>query len=199
MGIVRGAQAIKDAAEPRTPSVEFKWFKLEDGESVKVRFLQEIDYDAPGYSEKNDVGFMATIINPPGPEGWKHRFVLDEENEGLLLRIKDWPKKQRFYINMLVERDGEWVQEVWDTSKANVRQLLEWSAELGGLTKNDFKITRSGKGTSTNYIIMGKAEAEFDPEEYEMVNVEERFLTPLTPDVVNTFSTDVDDSPNWMG
>ena len=30
-----------------------RWVKLEDGESIKIRFLQELDPDSPSYNEKN--------------------------------------------------------------------------------------------------------------------------------------------------
>lgn len=195
-GIVKGASAMREAVKPRERLTSFDFFKLDDGKSVMVRFLQEIDNNSEHYNEDNGLAFLVYVINPPTADGWKYRFYVDEDNEHLLEEIGDWPKKGRLFISMLVNRgndaEPEWKLELWDASKAVLRQLLEWSDDMGGITHKEFKVTRSGTGTSTTYILMPKNETpdDFSPADHEVVNVEERLLVRLTEADVAKYNGD---------
>ena len=63
MGIVKGLKDLNKALDKPQHSggegSKARWVKLEDGESVKIRFLQELDPDSPNYIEKNGLGFIA--------------------------------------------------------------------------------------------------------------------------------------------
>lgn len=206
-GIVTGASAMREAVKPKERLTSFDFFKLDDGKSVMVRFLQEIDDQSEHYVEDNGLGFLAYVINPPTADGWKYRFFVDEDNEHLLEDIGDWPKKGRLFISMLVNRgndaDPEWKLELWDASKAVLRQLLEWSDDLGGITHKNFKVTRSGTGTSTTYILMPKNDVpdDYNAADHEVVDAQARLLTRLTPEDVARFNkTDesTDDNVEWL-
>jgi hypothetical protein len=65
MGIVKGLKglnAVMDRPQVNSEGSKARWVKLEDGESVKIRFLQELDPDSPNYNEKNGLGFIAIQI-----------------------------------------------------------------------------------------------------------------------------------------
>lgn len=195
-GIVKGAAAMREAVRPREQLAKFDFFKLDDGKSVQVRFLQEIDPACDGYSEENGLAFLAYILSPPTPDGWKYRYVVDEDNEQLLEDVGDWDRKGRLFINLLALRGDEWKLELWDASKAVLRQLLEWSDDLGGITNREFKITRSGTQTATTYILMpkGAVPEDHDPTSYDLVDAEERLLKKLTAEDVQRFAPANDDT-----
>ena len=53
MSIVKGLKDLNKALDKPTYSGgdenKGRWLKIEDGESVKIRFLQELDADSPNY------------------------------------------------------------------------------------------------------------------------------------------------------
>lgn len=198
MNIVRGAGALLEATETKERK-KINWFSLSPGKSVNVRFLQEIDYEVDGYNEDADVGALVLIHNPPGPDGFKYKYLVPDDLLGDL--PDDWQPKQRLYINLLV--DGE--VKLWDASKRTARQILEMSSEYGGLTERAFKITRHGGGTDTQYILMAKdKDGGVDVTEYldDIVRPED-ILTELTPEKLATHGTAVDadvegDASDWV-
>jgi hypothetical protein len=157
------------------------WFKLADGESKKVRFLQELDGDSPNYSEKNDLGFVAVEHTGPGADGWKRR-ALCTADEGECYpcqkRREDWEnwKKPgtRLYINAVVnpgEDDEEVVIIAQGTSAKSITpNLLDYAGETGSITDRVWKIKRDGTGTDTSYTASAFDKKEFDKsvEDYEL-------------------------------
>lgn len=150
--IKTGPSAMEEALQSRKRT---NYFSMKDGESVTMRFLQEMDPESDHYNEDAGVAVLATIVSPPTKDGWKYRYVVPEE---LLSEVSDWNFKTRLLINALVlVGDDEWEVQFWDTSKANARQLLEYNAEDGSITDKLFKVKRSGSSTDTTYILMPKA------------------------------------------
>lgn len=205
-GIIKGVKEIQSATESK-PRSQFNWFKLEDKQAVKVKFLQELDYDAEGYDEDKGVGFLAVVLQPPVTDGWKYRYVVDDDNEHLLREIGDWDRKSRLFINLLVNRgtdeEPDWQVEVWDASKTVAKQLVEYSNELGGITDGLWKVRRAGTGRDTSYLFMSIPDnSDVDPDEFEVVDIEERILSPLTEAEIAKFETEddeaEDDSVSWV-
>ena len=62
MGIVKGLKDLNKALDkPQSGGGDGnkgRWVKLEDGESVKIRFLQELDPDSPTYNQKNGLALL---------------------------------------------------------------------------------------------------------------------------------------------
>ena len=58
MGIVTGLAALNKATEPHANFDDQKgrWLNMKDGQSVKIRFLQEIDPDSPNYNKEAGLG-----------------------------------------------------------------------------------------------------------------------------------------------
>lgn len=150
----QGTDAFEDALSSRKRT---NYFSMKDGQSVTLRFLQEVDPASEHYNEDAGAAVLATIVSPPGPEGWKYRYVAPDH---LLSKVSDWVFKTRLLVNVLVLVDAdkdEWEVQFWDTSKANARQLLEFNNEDGSITDKLFKVKRSGSSTDTTYIMMPKA------------------------------------------
>ena len=61
MGIVTGLKAMNEQMEQKshsTDSQKGRWLQLKDGQSLKIRFLQEIDPDSKNYVEKSGLAFL---------------------------------------------------------------------------------------------------------------------------------------------
>ena len=84
MGIVKGLKELNKVMDkPQINSGEgskAKWVKLEDSESVKVRFLQELDPDSPTYDQKNGLGFIA--VEHTNPKDYRRKALCTTEDQG---------------------------------------------------------------------------------------------------------------------
>ncbi|MFM7984468.1 MAG: hypothetical protein ACKPKO_34600, partial [Candidatus Fonsibacter sp.] len=88
-----------------------RWLKLDDGESVKIRFLQELDPDSPEYNDKLGLGFIA--VEHTNPKDYRRRALDTMDSEGRdwaeEMHRKDpkagWRARLRFYCNVVVD-DG---------------------------------------------------------------------------------------------
>jgi hypothetical protein len=190
MGIVKGLGKIKDynaEVQRKREAADNKivWFALGDGESAKVRFLQELDGDSPNYSEKNDLGFIAVEHTGPGADGWRRK-ALCTADEGECypceMRKKDWENwkkaSSRLYINVLVN-PGEADEHVavisqGTSAKSITPTLIDYAGETGSITNRVWKITRNGLKTDTSHTIMAYDVKEFDKsvEDYELFDLE---------------------------
>ncbi len=69
MGIVKGLKDLNKVMDKPQASggdgTKGRWVKLEDGESIKIRFLQELDPDSPNYNETLGLGFIAVEHTNP--------------------------------------------------------------------------------------------------------------------------------------
>ena len=194
MGLVKGLKAINkhvEAEEARFSgsgdSTPTKWFKINDKETVKVLFLQELDPDSPNYSEKNDLGFLA--VEHVNPKNWRKKAVCTADDEGVCYgceqHAKDWKagwkQKTRLYINVLVD-DGKNEPYVAVLSQGNGPKsitplLIEFAQgeddEAGSITDKWFKIKRNGAGaTDTSYMLMPGASSKVSVEDYELFDLE---------------------------
>lgn len=112
----RQRQADREAAKTAAQRPKVNRFALESGgDSVTIRFAQEIDVDAKNYSSKRDIGFVNIEHNHPDPnEGWKNRANCSLESQGACLPCefgsdasvewndrKGWKQKEKFYINVI--------------------------------------------------------------------------------------------------
>lgn len=170
MAIYKGLDKIKKYKEDREARAaaaeagKVNWLTIEDGEAVKVWFLQELDSSAEGYSEEAGLGFLATEHVKPGKGnfGTKALCSMDDEEQclGCEKHREDWKagwsQKSRLYINVLVERkDG--TREVAVMSQANgtksviAPMILDYAVENNTITDRWWKITRSGKEEKTTY------------------------------------------------
>jgi hypothetical protein len=61
MAIIRGLkniEAIVDKPKYDNNGPKIKWLKLDDGQSVQIRFVAELDADSPHYEEKRGLSLV---------------------------------------------------------------------------------------------------------------------------------------------
>lgn len=168
MGIYEGLDAIrkhKEELEARKAAAEagkINWLKMEDGETVKIWILQELDRSGHGFHEELGLGFMAT--EHTNPKDWKRKALCTAEDGQCLGCEKHredwkagWKQKSRLYVNVLVERkNGD--REVAVMSQANgpksvvAPMILEQAVEEQTVTDRWWKLTRNGEGNETAYL-----------------------------------------------
>jgi hypothetical protein len=185
MGLLTGIDAIKAAVDKSNESYEegprAKWFKLTDGQSKKVVFLQEFDENSPNYSAKN--GSVTVAVEHSAPKDYRRK-ALCTADEGACFACEmnrahpktGWNQKTRLYANVLVfEGDDTEVQVLSQGlgGKSITPTLLEMSNEYGSITKTAFKIKRTGSQLSnTSYaLIPSMGDHGLDLESYELYDL----------------------------
>jgi len=193
MGLVKGLKSINahvEAEEAKfsgkgdSDSPKAKWFKIGDGQTVKVHFLQELDADSPNYSQKNDIGFIA--VEHSNPKNFRRKAVCTIDDEGVCWACEQhnkdwkagWKQKTKLYINVLVD-DGQNEPYVAVLSQGNGPKsvtplLIEFaSEEEGTITDKWYKIKRKGAGqTDTSYMLMPSTASKINVEDYELIDLE---------------------------
>jgi len=188
MGIVTGLNAINKAIEQPSFSNEGgpkgRWLKLDDGQSTKIRFLQEIDPDSPHYIQKAGLGIVA--IEHTNPKDYKRKAVCTIEDQGQCYGCEadrkmpksGWKAKPRFYVNVLVNDDKEEpyvaIMSQGIGPKSATAEISQYAAETGSITNLIWKIKRSGTQKDTNYSIIPLPTANVEPidlDKYELFDL----------------------------
>lgn len=188
MGIVRGLKDLNKALDKPTyndsDSTKGRWVKLEDGESVKVRFLQELDPDSPSYNQKNGLGFIA--VEHTNPKDYRRKALCTMEDQGKCYGCEQhrkdykagWKGRSRLYINVLVD-DGKEdpyvaILSQGSSGKTVTPTLIEYAGEMGSITNLMWRIKRNGSKTDTSYTIipLAKDETPFDFAALELFDLE---------------------------
>jgi hypothetical protein len=187
MAIVKGLkniEAMLDKPKFENNGPRVTWLKLEDNQSVSVRFVNELDGDSPSYDEKN--GLAIVVSEHTNPKDYKRKAACSAESEGRCfgceMHRKDmkagWRARLRFYINVLVD-DGvnDPYIAVWSMGVAKsatfdtIREYVQDSQSLSNMT---WKLKRNGKGTETTYILIPikQDEEKFDWSKFEISDLE---------------------------
>lgn len=188
MSIYKGLKSINENMEksgrPQSSGPKVRWLKLDDGQSVKIRFANELDEDSKYY----DVSRGAAIVvrEHQNPKDYKRKAVCTLETEGRdwaeEMHRKDpkagWGGRLRFYINVLVD-DGieEPYMAVWSTGVSKsptFNTIREYAVESDGISNMQWKLKRNGKGMETNYVLIpGPVDTDpFNWSEYEAFPLE---------------------------
>lgn len=186
MAIVKGLKNINDALEKPSDSEGSKarWVKLSDGESVKIRFLQELDPDSPNYNEKAGLGFIAA--EHTNPKNYKQKALCTSDDQGRCWACErhrqnykeGWKARSRLYINVLVDNGKEdpyvAILSQGTSGKSITPTLIEYAGEMGSISNLTWRLKRSGTGTSTEYvgISLGQDKEAFDASKYELFDLE---------------------------
>jgi len=189
MGIVKGLKDLNKALDkPQSSGGEgskARWLKLEDGESIKIRFLQELDPDSPEYNDKLGLGFIAVEHTNPGDYRRKALCSMDDQGKcwGCEQHRKDykkgWKGRSRLYINVQVDDGKEEpyvaVLSQGSSGKTITPTVIEYAGEMGSITNLMWRIKRSGTKTDTSYTIipLAKDEEKFDSSSLELYKLEE--------------------------
>lgn len=191
--LLKGLAAIKAnqeeqaarAAERERPKGE--WFKWPNKTTTTatVRFLQELDEGATNYNPDRGLGIIAVEHQAPGPEGYKRRGMCTGDTEGQCYACErhsanyqeGWRQRQNLYINALVQFEGSDEKKVVIlTRNANstfAHALVEEAVDEGSITDANFKITKVGQDTGTQWLLKRQKGDPFDDSDVEVFNLEE--------------------------
>ncbi|AXH68773.1 ssDNA-binding protein [Streptomyces phage Comrade] len=159
------------------------WFKFPKGQpNVVVRFLQELDPGMENYREDRGIGFIATEHNAPGPDGWKRRGLCTVDDgacyacERHKLDYKaGWRQKQNLYINVLADLgDGPKVYIL--TRNANsvfAQNLIQEALDEGSITNANYRLTKTGEGTQTQWSLKRLKDEPFNDEKAEVWDLDQ--------------------------
>jgi len=169
MSVITGLKNIKSKME--RPQVEegsrARWLKLEDGQSVKIRFVNELEPDSPHYNEAR--GLAIVVAEHTNPKDYRRKGLcsLDDEGRcfGCEMHRKDpkagWKAKLRFYTNVLVD-DGtdQYDVAIWSmgiSKQSSFNTIREYALETGSISNVVWKLKRNGQGTETSYTLIPSA------------------------------------------
>jgi len=193
--ITKGLKGLRDEVEKAAARaagggdrVKTNWVALKDGDSLKIRFLQEIDPDSPNYDEERGLAFIASEIVDPSDYRKKCLDTLEDEGKsfGLEMHRKmqgsegykgGWKPKQRLYVNVWdVEAQEVKILSQGLSGKSITPTLLEYAGDTGSITDKTFRIKRTGDALSnTSYALMnlGEDKEPFDYSGIELYDLEQ--------------------------
>lgn len=162
-----------------------KFLSMKDKDQFRIRFLQELDENAPGYSEKR--GLAAYVHVHQNPKNFKKQALCTLATEGNCWACEQvngpgkesyrWKPKARFYVNVLVQTpEGEKVKVLQQgmSDKHCAKALLEYAVEYGSITDRDYKIKRTGSDmNNTAYMLtaLDKSPLPADVDELELFDL----------------------------
>ena len=187
MSVVKGLKninALLDKPKTEGSGIKVRWVKLADGQSAKIRFLEELDEDSANYNDSR--GLAVVIHEHTNPKDYKRKASCTVESEGRCFGCEmarkepksGWRARMRFYCNVLVDDGTEdkyvavWSQGISKQSAFNT--IREYALETGSISNLGWKLKRNGQGTETNYTLIPTApDAEpYDWSSYEAFNLE---------------------------
>lgn len=169
MSVIKGLKninAILDKPKYDESRPKVRWLKLADGQSVKIRFIEELDEDSPSYAAER--GLALVVKEHSNPKDYKRKALdtMDAEGRDFAEEMyrKDpkansgWKAKLRFYCNVLID-DGieEPYVAIWSmgVSKQSVfNTIREYALDTGSISNLQWKLKRNGVGTETNYTLI---------------------------------------------
>ena len=187
MGIVTGLAALNKQMENSAPtgdSQKGRWLQLKDSQSVKIRFMQEVDPDSANYVEKAGLAFIAN--EHTNPKDYKRKALCSIDDQGRCFGCEQhhrdpkagWKGKRRFYSNVLVDDSKEdayvaiFSQGVGP--KSATEEVIAYAGETGSITNINWKLKRTGMGMETNYSIIPLPTADaaaIDFDKYELFDL----------------------------
>lgn len=172
-----------------------EWFKWPKGvNTATFKFMQELDEDASGYDENRGVGFIAVEHQAPGPEGYKRRGLCTIDDEGQCYACErhrqnykeGWRQRSNLYVNVAVRFDGESDFKPLIVSRnANssfVQALVEEAVDEGTIRGFNYKVTRTGEGTSTSWLLKQLKGDPFDDSDLEVFDLDETAIRHIPYD-----------------
>jgi hypothetical protein len=184
VGLVGMSKAMEKSSYSSGEDSKAKWLKIEDGEKVIVRFLQELDPNSPHYNDKVGCGFFG--VEHTSPKDYRRKALCSFEDESRCYGCEqnrlhpktNWNAKKRLYVNVLVN-DGKnepyvAILSQGTSGKTITPTLIEYAELMGSITNLTWQIKRSGTKTDTSYTIiaLGKDEEPFDSSKFEIFDLD---------------------------
>lgn len=175
MGTLKGLAAIRahnekqaqlaKEREARLNSAKVEYLSLNDGQSVKVRFLQEMDAEAKNYDKTRGVGVGVVehqIWDNKNRRMYRTACLMDDEGrcygcEKYRAGDKDYASQRKYYINVLVDMlDGEAPKTMIlsrSLGSSFFESLLTMHDLFDTITEKNFSVTRKGTSKDTKWEI----------------------------------------------
>jgi hypothetical protein len=167
MSVVQGLKninALLDKPKYDSDKPRVRWLKLADGQSVKIRFIEELDEDSANYGPER--GLSLVVKEHTNPKDYRRKAVDTMDTEGRdwaeEMHRKDpkagWRGRLRFYCNVLVD-DGieEPYVAIWSmgvSKQSSFNTIREYALETGSISNLTWKLKRNGQGTETSYTLI---------------------------------------------
>lgn len=182
MAIVSGLkniEALLDKPKAQSSGLKVRWLKLDDGQSVKIRFVNEVDENSKHYDE--DRGLAIVVSEHTNPKDYRRKALCTIDDAGRCfaceMNHKDpkagWRARLRFYTNVLID-DGieDPYVAVWSmgvTKAPTFNTIREYAMESEGISNMVWKLKRSGVGMETNYVLIP---SQPDSEKFDWSSIE---------------------------
>jgi hypothetical protein len=167
MSVIKGLKdisALMDKPKYENTGQKVRWVKLADGQSAKIRFIEELDQDSASYAEAR--GLSVVISEHTNPKDYKRKAACTIDSEGRCYGCEmarkepksGWRSRLRFYCNVLIDDGTEdpyvavWSQGISKQSAFNT--IREYALETGSISNLEWKIKRNGQGTETSYTLL---------------------------------------------
>lgn len=167
MSVIKGLKdinALLDKPKYESNGQKVRWVKLVDGQSAKIRFVEELDSESANFDASR--GLSVVIAEHTNPKDFKRKAACTMESEGRCYGCEmarkepksGWRSKLRFYCNVFVDDGLEdpyvavWSQGVSKQSSFNT--IREYALETGSISNLEWKLKRNGQGTETNYTLL---------------------------------------------
>jgi hypothetical protein len=187
-GLITGLAAIEARMAAQNQdfddSPKARWVKLNDGQSVRINFLQEFNEDDPGFTTKAGTLFLAVEHSSPANFRKKCKCTSDDGRcVGCEMNKKEpktgWNQKSRLYCNVLVN-DGKEDPYVAILSqglgpKGVAGDMIEYAKIYKTLTDRVYRLKRTGKDmNNTSYSLIALPDGEpVNADDYELYNLED--------------------------
>jgi len=167
MSVIKGLKdigALMDKPKYENNGQKVRWVKLADGQSAKVRFVEELDTDSANYDESR--GLSVVIAEHTNPKDYKRKASCTIDSEGRCYGCEmgrkepksGWRSRLRWYGNVIIDDGTEapyvavWSQGI--SKQSAFGNLREYAIETGSISNLEWKIKRNGQGTETNYTLL---------------------------------------------
>tara|TARA_B110000977_G_C11058145_1_gene484888 strand:- start:8 stop:664 length:657 start_codon:yes stop_codon:yes gene_type:complete len=170
MSVIKGLKninALLDKPKYDSDKPRVRWLKLADAQSVKIRFIEELDDESANYNESR--GLSLVVKEHTNPKDYRRKAVDTMDSEGRdwaeEMHRKDpkagWRGRLRFYCNVLVD-DGieEPYAAIWSmgvSKMSSFNTIREYALETGSISNLTWKLKRNGQGTETSYTLIPSA------------------------------------------
>jgi hypothetical protein len=196
---------------------ESPFLSLKDGDSVKLRFLQEWDDDSELYDERR--GAIYYYEEHSSPKDFKISAVCTAEDEGRCWACEQtsnpeigrkWRPKLRFMANVIVRGadgapDKVKILKRGFSDKDIGNALVGIAEEFGTLGGQDIKLTRKGGGMNdTSYIVLPLAPKPMTKEDQALEVIDVRKFAKHVPydqqsDFYSGATKEGSKAESWLG
>jgi hypothetical protein len=176
-GTLSGLKELKKVAEGSNRTGGSSFLSLKDGQSVTVRFVQEIDKAGKHYNDER--GLAISVYEHTNPDDFSQRFLCTQGEEGRCYGCERvpvnprWKRRSRLFINGFIkEENATKVIATGFSSKGIGGALLEYAEDFGTVGDRWYKLKRNGEGLKTSYTLYPRDVAEFDFNDVQTVDLE---------------------------